>query len=118
MHKESEASSVSESEESLSEEDIVEDGEVESVLMPQKRVRIASMKDSLDGVVAHLMAIGNKCMHTADHHKLPSATQASLWTTLHRLRSDKHLLQMWNAFTSILPVSLHESHLCFNPTYY
>lgn len=75
---------------------------------------IAGVKD-IDNISHHLMALVNKCILASSKNKLPSAAQASLWSTFHRLRCSQAMKVPWDDFIrSNIPSSLQqESTLCF-----
>ena len=53
------------------------------------------------------------CLIEAATHRLPSAAQASVWSSFHKLRCSRHIVEQWNSFvtSNIAPEESEASHL-------
>ena len=76
---------------------------------------ISKNAGSVADIALELMTLVNRCFLAYGKYKLPSAAQASLWSTFHRLRSNQSMRAAWNTFiSSIIPCQhQEESPLCY-----
>ena len=69
--------------------------------------------EKLADVAILLISMANACITSGYMHKLPSAAQASVWSTFHQLRGNQEIKQAWEVFVSthISESSQHECEL-------